>query len=129
MIAQADGSPKGGNAAGGAVEDDSPVGQQADAPQTNPGDPHVSQEAREAADDLWRDKKLYGTGKAPDWFTQAFARFERETLERAAKVAEGEKYGERVTQATYNEGNDTLSYYNEACDDIAQAIRSLTDRK
>lgn len=30
--AQGDGSPKGGNAAGGAVEDDSPVGQQADAP-------------------------------------------------------------------------------------------------
>lgn len=47
-----------------------------------------------------------------------------EALEEAAKVAEGEKYTKAYSDASYSAGDEKPQIYNDACDDIAQAIRS-----
>lgn len=43
--------------------------------------------------------------------------------ERCVAVAMAEKYAQPIVDATYREGSTTLETYNEACDDVAQAIR------
>lgn len=48
-----------------------------------------------------------------------------EALEEAAKVAEGEKYTQAYSDASYSAGDQKPQIYNDACDDVAQAIRSL----
>lgn len=89
----------------------------------------VSQEAREAADRLFEYAGFSFAADhldmATDAVREAFARFERETLERAAKVAEAERYAQPIVDAAYSEGSRLPETYNDACDDIAQAIRSL----
>jgi len=50
----------------------------------------------------------------------------REAYERCAEVAEGEKYTQAYSDASYSAGDQKPQIYNDACDDIAQAIRTLT---
>jgi len=49
----------------------------------------------------------------------------REAYERAAESAEGERYAQHYVDASASAGDMRPDIYNEACNDVAQAIRSL----
>lgn len=50
----------------------------------------------------------------------------REAYERAAEAAEGERYAQHYVDASASAGDMRPDIYNEACNDVAQAIRTLT---
>ena len=49
----------------------------------------------------------------------------REAYERAAEAAEGERYAQHYVDASASAGDMRPDIYNEACNDVAEAIRSL----
>lgn len=50
----------------------------------------------------------------------------REAYERAAEAAEGERYAQHYVDASASAGDMRPDIYNEACNDVAEAIRTLT---
>lgn len=83
----------------------------------------ISQEAREAAEAVC-DFFDVAYVNAPYDIMQSLI---NSTLEKAAGVAEGEAWGERQVQASQRDGDDGPSWYNEAIDDAAAAIRKLME--
>ena len=70
------------------------------------------------------DETLSPDGLA-DFAVNFVAHHRIETLERAAEVAEAEKWGDRHVAAADRDGNTDPATYNEACNDIAAKIRAL----
>jgi len=52
------------------------------------------------------------------------ARHRQAERERCAVIAENEKWGEKQVEACWRDGSSSFADHNEACDCIAQAIRS-----
>ncbi|QDP56955.1 MAG: hypothetical protein Unbinned2691contig1000_29 [Prokaryotic dsDNA virus sp.] len=50
----------------------------------------------------------------------------REAYERAAEAAEGERYAQHYVDASASAGDMRPDIHNEACNDVAEAIRTLT---
>lgn len=49
-------------------------------------------------------------------------------LESAIDAADAETYSDRMVKAAELDGNSSLSFYNQACSDIAISIRALKAR-